>query len=371
MSVFTAATPGVTLPVTTGRHEPTDTVHWAIVLDMGEAEPWIVPCEQCTVVEGESSHQAGCDACRGRGWFSTATGLPVKVWWWQSDLAASANWLLHTFTPELLRLAGHGAHADQVDALPTLTETQLGKRLTGVGLLERITTELETERRDLWNRHPGTTPEGHDGSGDPVWAIASDARWEFGRSRLGWWAYRAACAARDLIQLAGIRDTRPEYPLPLEDTFSNLREQYEASTGGLIMLEEDIILGPERPTLHGAGGAQCESRFEHDGTLYRCEVTVPPRSDPHHIAAGPYGPVHWSDEQNVDVRCTATLTSTFAGDSTPVQVQCEDTLYRHEWIGRGVPAHHWYSPEPIDPDGFPDFRSWTDTDDGATAAATD
>jgi len=369
MSVFTAATPGVTLPVTTGRHEATDTVHWAIVLDMGEAEPWIVPCEQCTVVEGESSHQAGCDACRGRGWFNTNTGLPAKVWWWQSDLAATANWLLHTFTPELLRLAGHGTHADQVDALPTLTEAQLGKRLTGVGMLEQITTALEDERHELGNRHGGSTALGLEGRPHPVWAIASDARWEFGRSRLGWWAYRAACAAHDLIELAGIRDTRPEHPLPLEDTLSNLLEQYEASTGGLMMLEEDIILGPERPTLHGAGGAQCESRFERDGTLYRCEVTVPPRSDLHHVAAGPYGPVRWIDEQNVDVPCTGTLTTRLDGEDS--SVQCEDTRYRHACTVAGAPEHHWFGPEPADPDGYPDVRFWTDTDDGAAASATD
>lgn len=372
MSVFATATAEVTLPILTERPEPDESTQWTIVLNSEDQAPWIQPCTNCAVVEGRSSHQAGCDVCRGRGWFSTRTGLPVKVWWWEPDRTAAANWLLHTFTPTLLRLAGHSEAAGQVDALPALTEERLGKRLVGTGLLERITDQMEHQ---AWDMLPAgdlggkRTPPGWSDYSHPVWARASDARWQFGTSRLGWWAYRAAAAAADLIRVAGISDDLADPTLTFDDLLWNLVDTYDHQTAGLLMLEEDQVLGPELPAPLHDRGFRCESRTERAGIVYQCDIDVARRVDVDHSARGPEGPFTWTDAENIDVPCTATLTTTLADASTPVQVQCEDTRYRHQWVGRGVPDHHWYSPEPTAPEEFPDFRSWTDTDAGATAAA--
>lgn len=365
MSIFTASTPDVTLPITTGKEEPSDTVRWVFILDMFDADPWIIPCEYCTVVEGDSSHQAGCDTCRGRGWFSTTTGLPVKLWWWQSDRAAAANWLIHTATPTLLRAAGYDADADRVDGLPKITAERLAQRITGTGMLEELYRRLHS---DFFDRLQAKADSGSSGveavhravAGHPFWDRARDAYLDFRTSRMGEWAYRITQYAPEIMA-----ERHDGSTADLTPTLDRLVDAYEDATSGLVMVEEDIVLGPERPALHGAGGARCQSRYEHDGALYRCDVHTPPRSDPHHTATGPDGPLTWTDEDNVDVPCTATLATPLDGAGTTSTVQCVATLYRHPDSRTGDLEHHWYGPEA---DGYPDYRSWTDTDDGATAA---
>jgi hypothetical protein len=368
MSVFTAHTADVSLPTLTSHPEPDGTTAWVLLLDASWQEPWIVPCDNCGVVDGTSSYQSGCPACRDRGWFDTRTGLPVKLWWWQSDAAAAPNWLLHTLVPELLRACGHDDFADEVEALPKLTEERLGKRIAGSGLLERITATLEKE---TWERLPvhesggRTTPDGWHSVNHPVWRVASDVRWEFRASRVGWWAYRAAHAARDLALVAGISDRYDTTSFTVDEILDDLLEAHERQTAGLLLVEEDVILGPDLPERLHHDGSRCQSRTRHGGQLIRCEIASAPRLDVGHVAHTADGAVTWGDDENVDVPCPSTFTAPERPEQGPVQ--CDQHRYRHPWIGDGLPAHQWCGPVP-DGDGMPNYRVWTDTTDGASDA---
>lgn len=366
MSVFTAPTPDVTLPITTGRREPTDTVHWVAILDLYDAEPWIEPCEHCTVTDADSSHQAGCDNCRGRGWFNTTTGLPVKLWWWQADLGAAANWLIHTLTPTLLRAAGYTDDADRIDKLPRITAEHLTRRITGTGMLEQLHSRLE---RNLYDRmqtarvgSSSAEPVRLSVTGHPVWDRARNAYLDFRTSRAGEWAYRIAMLAPELIDAEP-----PGSTAQLTTLLDDLVDAYENETAGLLMVEEDIILGPERPILHGASGRRCESRYAWNGALHQCAIVTPPRADHHHMVdvPDPTKPdgidiLEWTDDDNVDVRCPSTFIGTI--EDRTLTVQCDDNLHRHPDYPGGVLVHHWMSDTNAPGSDYPDLFTWTDAD---------
>lgn len=359
MSVFTASTPNVELPITNGKHQGGDSVVLVAIFDPFDAEPWIEPCENCTVITGESASQTGCERCRGRGWFNTETGLPVKVWWWQTDLGKAANWLLHTFTPTLLRAAGHNDDAERVAGLPKVTADRLDRRIQGAGLLEDISERANRTAWGLLEQHPDggrMMPRDWRGHDHPVWARARDARLDVCGSRVGLLAFLAAENAANVIR---VRREQGESTVDLDALLDDLLDAYEAETAGAIMLEQDAIHGPDRPALHGKGGTRCEARYERDGVLYRCDVTVPPRADVHHTATTPAGVVAWADADTAEVQCPSTHTYINAAGQSAT-VQCDLPVYRHAQTATGLLDHTWMDVEPLKDDDYADFRAWTD-----------
>ena len=361
MSVFTAATASVELPVTSSSIEPNDGVHRAVILDLFDAEPWIVACEGCTVVSGTSSRQHGCDACRGRGWFNQLTGLPVKLWWWQSDPAAAANWLVRTMLPTMLRAVGWLMDAEAIEGMPKLTEERIRKRIAGVRALEELTGRVAAAARELLPKgeHGGwVTPEDWADRTHHVWTLANEARYDFSASRLGDRAYLLAIEVANLIRARRDHETTD---VDLDTLLDDLVTDYEQQASGAYMVEEDIILGPARPQLHRDRSGRCESRVRRAGELVQCEVVDPPRGDTHHRATTADGDLHWLDDDNVSVTCPATMTITnLAGD--PEVIQCVDRLYGHLEKLDGVRDHHWEGPVPIDRDDYPDIRFWGDNE---------
>lgn len=359
MSVFTAPVPTVDLPIASGHNEPNGTVHWVVILDVYDSDPWVVPCDGCTVIENDVCRQEGCDACRGRGWFSETTGLPVKVWWWQPNRAASANWLVHSVVPRMLEAVGYTDDAEKVRNLPEITTERLSKRNAGVGLLETITERVAADARARLERgdHGGwvMTADWADRS-HGVWRPAVEAKLDFRLSRLGYWAYYLA---NEVANLMRARRDQGDLGLNLDGLLDSLLQDHEREASGAYMLEEDVVLGPERPRLHGGGGTRCESRFEVAGVLHQCEVVDPPRADAHHRASTEPGEVRWFDEQNVQVQCTSTLT-TAEGFTEMTSLRCGDRLYGHHSKRDGTLEHHWEGPAPADPDDYPDMRFWSD-----------
>lgn len=361
MSVFVAATPSVELPVTSSGDAPAEGVHRAVILDLFDAEPWIVACERCTIVSGTSSRQDGCAACRGRGWFNDITGLPVKLWWWQSDPAAAANWLVHTVLPTMLRAVGWVTDAEMVEGMPKLTAERLRKRVAGVGALEETTGRVAAAARALLpsGEHGGwITPQDWADRSHHAWTLVSDARYDFIVSRLGDRAYMLAIEVANLVRARRDHETTD---VDLDALLDDLVADYEQQVSGAYMIEEDVILGPARPRLHQDRSVRCESRVQCAGELVQCEIVDPPRGDSHHRAITRDGEARWLDDENVAVTCPATLTITnMAGD--PEVVRCVDHLYGHMEKHDGVRDHHWEGPLPADRDDYPDIRFWTDQD---------
>jgi len=273
MSVFTGPGPGVCLPITYGRPEQ-DLVDCTIVLDEDVA-PWISPCGDCTVVDADGCHQAGCETCRGRGWFNDRTGLPVGLWWWYLP-ADRAEWTVHVLVSTLLRAVGHNDAADRVDAIPRITTDRLqAKRIAGSGFLKNLTDQLGHENYDRLEVSPtgGRIPSPGRGRKHPALTRAGDAAYDFAASHLGWWAWTTALAAADLLRT---RRHRGDDVADVDELLDELNTGFDAEHG-VLLIGEDRIHGPERPTRWRLAEqhepVRCESHFVWNGDLYQCCLT--------------------------------------------------------------------------------------------------